>query len=49
MQLNHETKIKLRQHLYAGSLFSSVRGGLEQIQDHRNSNTTIPYSCSGPL
>ncbi len=44
MELNRNTKIKLRQHLNADSLFASVRCGFEQIQDHRNSNTTIPLA-----
>ena len=44
MELNRKTKIKLRQHLNADSLFASVRCGFEQIQDHRNSSTTIPLA-----
>ncbi len=44
MELNRKTKIKLRQHLNADSLFASVRCGFEQIQNHRHSNTTIPLA-----
>ena len=44
MELNRKTKIKLRQHLNADSLIASVRCGFEQIDDHRNSNTTIPLA-----
>ncbi|MCP4339035.1 MAG: hypothetical protein GY799_09165 [Desulfobulbaceae bacterium] len=43
-ELDRKTKINLRQHLNADSLVASLRCGFVQMQDHRNSNTTIPLA-----
>jgi hypothetical protein len=42
MEIKRKEKIKLRKHLNADALFDSVRTGFGNIQDHRNSNATIP-------
>lgn len=34
-------KIKLRKHLHADSLFSTLRKGFDQIDDHRTNNSKI--------
>jgi hypothetical protein len=44
MKINRKEKIKLRKHLNADALFATVRSGFEKIQDHRNSNATIPLA-----
>ena len=44
MEIKRKEKIKLRKHLNADALFNSVRTGFGNIQDHRNSNATIPLT-----
>jgi hypothetical protein len=44
LENNRKEKIKLRKHLNADTLFATVRSGFEKIQDHRNSNATIPLA-----
>lgn len=44
LEINRKEKIKLRKHLNADTLFATVRSGFEKIQDHRNSNATIPLA-----
>ena len=44
MKINRKEKIKLRKHLNADALFAAVRSGFEKIEDHRNSNATIPLA-----
>lgn len=44
MEIKRKEKIKLRKHLNADALFDSVRTGFGNIQDHRNSNATIPLT-----
>jgi hypothetical protein len=44
MEVKRKKKIKLRKHLNADALFNSVRTGFGNIQDHRNSNATIPLT-----
>lgn len=41
MEINRKEKIKLRKHLNADALFHSMRKGFDNIQDHRNGNSTI--------
>ncbi len=44
MEIKRREKIKLRKHLNADALFHSLRNGFDNIQDHRNGNTTIPLT-----
>lgn len=39
--LDHANKIKLRKHLNAGALFSTLRKGFDKIDDHRKGTTEI--------
>jgi hypothetical protein len=44
MEIKRKKKIIIRKHLNADALFNSVRTGFGNIQDHRNSNTTISFT-----
>ncbi len=37
-------EIKLRKHLNAGALFSTMRKGFDKINDHRKGNTEITFT-----